>query len=356
MAEAEGQQPGGADHAVVDLAPRDVSSAVGEMLSDISTDVVETDAPALLAAQVLDDYMLRDYICSRMPVYAAVPEHALVVCGRRVDDGRARYFVHDDQNGPYLLADPLPALSRDSLRYQTGLPIEMGRSEWRNVPPFDRVREFVDGGLTSKDLSGSDRPRPVLSFIFATPHRVQLSPTVARRQAAKLMRQVTQMTSSPSVLRDDHREIVREATAIRSTILMGIDYKLQRRQEAVHRGYQQAAEVIGAIQLAEWVVVVEGTKGPNSTNEVIWELVFDASSSEEAPRLQMARVLSSIVTVFPGGPHPPDIHAPAVEASQLDQSAFLPLVAPFHVGKTAADAFAVREDEVENAELSGPAA
>jgi hypothetical protein len=318
-----------------DLADKNVKPVLEKLLQNFvdrsddavpgSDDDIPMDPRALevLAMQALLDYIVRPYIISGFPVYARVQDHALVICGRAQRGNAGIYFAHDDQNGPYLLADPFPTLSRDSLKFQSGHPISVGSSRWLDLPALDRTGLHLNDGL---EIQGTDAPRPVLSLILATPPRVLLPASLANRRALETMDQL----QSNDVLIDslgcpEPRTSFVNASNTRVSILMGIDYKIRRRDEAAGKLDDRAVEAYSALQLAEWVVVVEGTTLLDDQS-VVWECVFDASSSEAAdPRLQMSRVLSTMVTVFPG--------TGSSEASEIGTNYFRHVSIPLRVAK-----------------------
>jgi hypothetical protein len=83
----------------------------------------------------------------------------------------------------------------------------------------------------------------------------------------------------------------------RTTLLMGIDYKKQRRREAEETKDYAARDAYSVVQLTEWVVVVEGVREDGRT---IWEVTYDATSSNIRPRMQLARVGRTLVQAYPG--------------------------------------------------------
>jgi hypothetical protein len=238
--------------------------------------------------RALLDYFLRDWIDSGLPVYAALPEHALVVCGRSRGD-RPTYYVHDDQNGPYLeLLDlchvDLPALVEQSGRFTDA---SAGTSE--DVPPRDRLSTPSGQGTWNPTESAPQTAKLVSVLITATPHRLLLAPSAARRRAVEIVGPLPPGLARDRLAKAGEVEIV-------ATMLMGIDYKRQRRARAADQSAEQALTAFSAVQLAEWVTVVEGI-GP--TGDSLWELVFDASSSNDTPLLQLARVLDTLLLTNP---------------------------------------------------------
>lgn len=71
---------------------------------------------------------------------------------------------------------------------------------------------------------------------------------------------------------------------------MGIDYKQTRRDDLLNSD-PEAAMTISGSHLAEWIIVVQGMV----EGGVGWEVVYDASSNPDQPRLQVARILNGLI-------------------------------------------------------------
>ena len=272
---------------------------------------------ALAAVHLFLDYVIRPYLRSGWPVYCGAGSHALVICGRSGPDDRPVHFVHDDQNGPYLAIECLPAASRRSLRWQSGGP----DAEDLFGPDPDRVRRLVEGRTSPSPDDGDDADLAVDSLVFAIPARVLLQPLAATARAVALH----EALRDPAQLGSGDEELVAGRVSMRVSILMGIDYKRARRQHSDDAGDQDAVAAFSALHLSEWVVVVEGAD--IGTGEALWELVFDASSHNAHPRLQAARILQTLIALYPKG------HG-NVETATIGIGRFPALDIPLRVAKT----------------------
>jgi hypothetical protein len=81
-----------------------------------------------------------------------------------------------------------------------------------------------------------------------------------------------------------------------ATLLMGIDYKKFRRNSAETLNDEPGVIAYSSIQLAEWVIVIEGL---DKEDTAIWEVVYDASSNAARPRVHLARFGRTAVAVYP---------------------------------------------------------
>lgn len=297
----------------------------------VDADQVDPQHPTLLLLNGLLDHLLRPYIRSGWPVYLGTRDHALVLCGRSEVAGEAVHFVHDDQNGPYLLASSLPTLSREGLRFQSGLPVEIGGSASEAYPPSDRILEaWPDGDAGVARLRAAEMHHAIHALVVTTPARVLLPARAARKRAAAVSK-----TFSPTPkqlegtdLSEDERLLADPAVEILVTVMTGTDYKRQRRRHCLSGApaRPEGLTAFSAVQLAEWVVVVEGVHGPAANRQALWDIVFDASSSEQSPRLQLVRMLGTLITTFPR-------NAGQVEVTDMGSGAFPLLTVPPQVAK-----------------------
>jgi len=300
--------------------------------------VVDPEHPTIRALHGLLDYLVTPYVRSGWPVYCGTSEHALVLCGRAIVGSRPVHFVHDDQCGPYLLTDSLPTVSRDGLRYQSGFPVDMASTEQVASPPIDRVLEHIGAADGLAGLRNEDMTHAVLSLVLAVPARVLLPAGSANRHArvdAGLLQRRAMQLSSVDHLTKTERENLQAPLRTSVSIVMGIDYKKSRRAWAQSHDDREAVAAFSSVQLSEWVIVVEGlslaTEGmPPNHGEALWEFVYDASSSELAPRLQLARFLGTVATIFPRDQN-------AVEVTNIRTRAFPQLSIPARIGKVSDD-------------------
>ncbi len=313
--------------AAADAATGELETAESKTAEpDPAERVSPRSVPAIAALETLLDHILGGYLKSRMPIYLAVTSHALVVCGRSEKPGGVRYFVHDDQNGPYLAIDGLSLISKRSLRHQSG------KSATALAPPTDLLRSFDWATDLEADLVGVDLPAEAI--VLATPSRAMLPCWRATGHAVRWWaRQVTggahKANRSDETAGESPVELP-EIASYRSSVIMGIDYKSLRREQSLSLRDVEGARTFSAMHLAEWVVVVEGV---TSDGVAVMENVYDASSSSEIPRMQFSRVLE--VGLVAPVPNHAGAAGPTVEMVVF-QSAFYPvLVVPSRVGKVA---------------------
>lgn len=277
---------------------------------------VNMSNPYMQAFHELVDYFIRPYIQSGWPIYAGTRTHAFVICGRTEKSGRPILFLHDDQNGPYLAAESLPALSRNSLRHQAAGT--RGDANVR-VPREDLVAHWLDHGPNE---SGDVR-RAVEALVIAVPSRVLLSPTAANRKSRRAIAIAQANQALLSRLSTADRETLAMRPESQVSILMGIDYKVYRRGQAKEYEDLSAVTIFSSLQLAEWVILVEFF---DEHGECFSEFVYDASSSDDDPRILFSRIFSAVVAVYPG-------NDPSLETGALTHSKYDPLIIPERVGK-----------------------
>jgi hypothetical protein len=305
------------DPGVIDQLERIFSEYI-QHIDDESSDEAQSiniDDPPVDACHQLVDYLIGPYLRSGWPIYAGTSTHAFVICGRSWVANRPVHFLHDDQNGPYLLASSLPALSRQSLWYQSAYPGVGGRG---NAPSRDIVAGLINGE-PSKNI---DARRAIESLVTAVPPRVLLSPSAANRTARKAL--IAARTAEHlEALSSSDQEALEAKIDTRVLIIMGIDYKVQRRNSALARHDLMGIRTYSSLQLAEWVIVVEAL---DTRSECFAEFVYDASSSDEGPRLQFSRMFSTAVAIWP-------LEESSPETASLEYARYPPLVLPDRIGK-----------------------
>jgi hypothetical protein len=264
------------------LVARRVDEALrsGNKAKIISATSVEDSLYALADAAVLR--MLQPFLRSGFAVYAASRYHAVVLCGwGHSADGRPLVVLQDDSVGPYLVSDKLARMSWGDLRTQADLPTSLTATGY---VPVDRTKDLVEG---RRSFTTADTERALQYYYVPLPAGVLLNPIEAEGNA--LIRLAALFDSAKS------DEL---AGRLRSTVMMGIDYKVQRREQALTRRDTEAVTVFSSVHLAEWVVIVELLEQLGSTTAVA-DLVYDASSGQNAPRLQLMRVRRTIVANDP---------------------------------------------------------
>ena len=277
---------------------------------------VSRDHPAVESFHQLTDYHLRPYIRSGWPVYAGTSTHAFAICGRSLVNGRPVYFLHDDQAGPHLAAESLPAVSQGSLRYQSADP---GFGHRDIAPEHDVVREILEAEPTRWD----DARRAIEAVVTAVPSRVLLFPSAANSAARATLRGAAEGVQLQA-LSATERKRLKSTPDTTASIVMGIDYKIARRRSAEHKKDTVGVRVFSSLQLAEWVIVVEASDRGDAA--CFAEFVYDASSSDDDPRLLFSRIFCAAVAVPPlDESHP--------EASILGEPLYPILGIPERVGK-----------------------
>lgn len=286
-----------------------------------------------LAAELCElilDELLAPYIRSLCPIYVATFDHAMLLCGRSQTPDGVVHFFHDDDKGPYLGAASLLSMSRDELLAQT--VVEEAFDD-PNTPtnkldvsslPTD-LTESVVARARQGDFDDTDRA--IYTAIVPAPPRVLLPPSIALEQACRYMGRLL----TPAGSRDTSTRVGDDA---RVTLLMGIDYKRDRRRQSLVEGDDQARIVFSSVQLAEWVLVVEGgrvepRKG-EATPQYEWEFVYDASSGPTQPRMQLVRIGAEVVVEYPGRERTP-------ERAQLATRRFREVEVPVRTAKTEAN-------------------
>lgn len=249
--------------------------------------ILEERASAqLLALETFRSHLLRPYLTSRFPIYLDTPDHAMVLVGMgERADGDVRYFIHDDQFGPYLGANDLAMLARSDFEWQT-----TGTDHSGSRIPHDTLRTDE---VETRIAAGVDRLRRVVAMVIPGPARAPLPIWSATAEAVGMyvtMSEFSGLSHQSSVIPEG--ALTRR---VAQSLVMGIDYKADRRS-VLSPSEVAANALFSAVNLAEWVVVVEGL---GERGRVTWEAVYDASSSETAPRLQLFRFMRSVVLQEP---------------------------------------------------------
>nr|MDQ6949289.1 hypothetical protein [Actinomycetota bacterium] len=273
----------------------------------------------------LVDYAIRPHIRSGWPLYAGTENHAFLLCGRSVVNDRPVIFLHDDQNGPYLAAPTLTFLSRIALRYQSGSYADRECQVVVDGAAVDTVPEVLEN---LGAFAGSDVERAVHTIVAPLPPRVLLPPTAAQREAFNLVQSLLgDPTIAPLNSLDAGTASQLREVSVRTTIMMGIEYKAHRRKHARDANDGAAVLAFSGAPLAEWVIVVQGL-----CNEgCLWECIYDASSSPSSPRLQLVRVLDALMLDDPMG-------SKGARAAQLGEAIYPYVSAPVQLRKwTSAD-------------------
>lgn len=269
------------------------------------------------------DLFVQPMIRSRMPIFAGTVDHAMVLVGRKKTPAGVFYFVHDDQNGPYLAIDGMHRVSRSTLAEQSGDEREPDGST-----PNDKILAFGPERFSEKDEAFQDRSIQFLSLI--RPVSVHLSPLTALDEARVWQEEFSAAMDQIDSWSSGADADVRPRVRVVSSLVMGIDFKNQRRS-AVASTSASDSKLYASLHLSEWVYLMEGVDEAGC----IWELVFDASTGG-APRLQYARAgrvaLVPPLNVSISGSEPASL---LLEVDRLPR-----MHVPSRVGKVASDAAA----------------
>ncbi len=268
---------------------------------------------ARLAGELLDiilQHMIEPSLRSGRAVYAGTQDHAMVVVGTNSDGGDRIFFVNDDQFGPYLALPSLIGGSRTVLQMQgydsKAYPAIINALDF----PTDRTRTLVERTVPFPDR---DSARAVSAIVFARPTRLVLEPTDAEFDCRKLL---SEAWAAPDV---------RQPTptwAPRVSVMMGIDYKAERRQDLIELGDISGAALYANLHLSEWVVIVEDGRSDERSE---WELVYDGSSGSSSPVVQASRF-----GVWFAATHP---QSDLSECGRLTVQALRPVRVPDRIGK-----------------------
>jgi hypothetical protein len=190
----------------------------------------------------------------------------------------------------------------------------------------------------SRENEFNDNDRAIFTAIIAAPPRVLLSAADAIEHACRVMGRLVTPPAEDGTARSDSRA----GDDARVTLIMGLDYKKDRRGQSRERGDAAAVRVFSAIHLAEWVMVVEGevVSDDSAAGELSfrWEVVYDASSGGAQPRIQLVRIGGQVVVEYPGRSRGP-------ERATLRSGDFRGVKVPLRTAKSAASDTAGAEDE-----------
>jgi len=305
-----------------------------------------------LAIRLLDKVLfqlMKPYLLSRQPVYAGTIDHALVLCGIRQREGTETFFVHDDQYGPYLALGSLTAASKTDLRIQAHDGLSFPAISSKPVPehirtfekenqqvtfasfPGDRSADFAE---RVKPFTRRDLDRQVQVLITAGAPRLVLPADEAELDCMNLLFSAAAEASRNAVGGQEHSDSSDEeiesddeipiAWVPRTSIMMGIDYKQQRRDHLI-KSDEEAARFFAGMHLSEWVVVVEDGSEGEAVGTSTWEVVYDGTSGEAQPRVLMARFGDVLIGIQPFA------QKPAVGASLATRLPWLRV--PSKIGK-----------------------
>jgi hypothetical protein len=242
---------------------------------------------------------IRPYIESGFPVYChcSGEPHAIVLFGIVSYDDRSVYYLNDDQFGPYLGSRTLLLTSKETFQHQSFTSTATGGSEIQQHSSSNGSRS-EPAAIESLDESlkqDKDVERGISNFVVATPPRLTLSPmgalAAAYRMVANLMAKGTATKDYSPI---DYFEF-------RLVIMLGLDYKRDRRSQFNAGTHEHA--FFSSFHLAEWVILVEATMRQPDTKEdgVAYEFVYDGTSEDSNPLLQLTRVRANIAGLHPHG-------------------------------------------------------
>lgn len=264
--------------------------------------------------------VVRHYIDSRIPLYCDGADHAIALCGIADDDSGPIYYFHDDQYGPYLGSRSLVSISRKSFREQSytkerqrDAPIGTVASEDRSVPTMIPFYTGVE-----------DDELGIHTVVVPNPPRLLLLPAAALTQSYAMVSEVFKILQEVKGAGAGDLVAPRDVLNFRCVALMGIDYKSQRLAQFRERNDKVGSKFFAEFHLAEWVVVVEVR--PSKSIGVQYEFVYDGSSDNGTPLLQMARVKEKIVAFHSKSGTP-------IEDFVIGAGEFLPIIAPERIGK-----------------------
>lgn len=275
-----------------------------------------------LALKLIDKAVfkeLRHYINSGFPIYCHTIDHAMILVGYDIDpDGKGyTFYFHDDQFGPYLRSEVLATASKAGFRRQSYADREDAFSTLFDPPDKDRA----DPAWYVRPADRDEPNRAVVTVGVASPPRLLLSADHALQNARRLIEDVKRdwddRVEQDAPNDDSQAPEVTDLTRV--SIIMGIDYKRQRLDHSDADSTQQRT-LFSSIHLAEWVIVIEMVSTDLQT--VLAEFVYDGTSSNDHPLVQLFRFRSSVLyrapVSFPdvamydvGEFNPPPIHPPS---------------------------------------------
>jgi hypothetical protein len=276
--------------------------------------------------RLLDDvyaYLLTPYLASGCPIICCPPAHAMVLVGISRDEQGPIFYFNDDQYGPYLASRSFTGTTRAAFQKQA-FAGKYERELGDRAPAVDYATS-IDQIPTSGGWRGNRGPRVL---IIPTAARLLLSPAKAQQHASK------QLDSVISELLKRGRpntagRLLSDLYRVRTVAMMGIDYKTIRRNQS--KADETLNKLFSVSHLSEWVLLVEGLIPSDSGEEVVdWEIVYDGTSADLNPLIQMARVRGMCLAV-----HPKDNGL--VSICQSESTGLPPAPVPIRVGKSDAD-------------------
>lgn len=273
-----------------------------------------------IARRLLDDalrHLITPYLRSGFPIYCHTADHAMVLCGYSEDARGHVYYFHDDNYGPYVATRSIMGASRQAFVSQAysqpdDSSIRVGKGGGISAAPTPKV-DLAQPIHVSHDWADSDRA--VIAVGAPAPERLLLFPVAAKDALGEFVDQVW------GAWKEIEPDAVRPKMKLRSSIMMGIDYKSQRRAQCL--ADKNALKLFSCAHLAEWVILVESI---DADGGVEWEFVYDGTSSNRHPILQLARVGDRVVYRNP-------IIAPIIESFAIDTVKFPRIVVPRRIGK-----------------------
>ncbi|SCX24795.1 hypothetical protein [Mycolicibacterium fluoranthenivorans] len=263
-------------------------------------DDVATNPAYHLLVQIIDtllDLCVRPYVESGFPVYCHSSDepHATVLCGIASDHGQFVYYVHDDQFGPYLGTKTLLLASKATFQHQSYTPVTTGRRELTQPATTDESRSSPQAIEPLARSLAIDVERGISNFVVATPQRLTLSPMGA---LAATYRTISNLLSEGT---DTADFFPIDYFRFRTLIMLGLDYKRDRRTH--FRSSSRPFAFFSSFHLAEWVIVVEVSSAttPPESSDVSYEFVYDGTSDDSHPLLQLSRVGRQIAGLHPHG-------------------------------------------------------
>lgn len=240
--------------------------------------------------------VLTPYLESGFPAILGTSDHAFTLCGLASNGTANDAIIHDDQFGPYLRAPNLCVLTREMLARQVpDRPEDSSDEEWASIETFEKwwvdantprplIEYCTDANLT--------HDRAVVDVVAATPPRALLDPARVHYRGALHLKTALSILSELGVGLPEGEQDLIASFATRCNLIKGVSYKGQ----ALNRAAGETGEAMATVQLAEWVVVIELM---TQAGNVIGEVVFDASSNDRNPRVQLLRLGDSVAVRTP---------------------------------------------------------
>lgn len=275
-----------------------------------------------LAVQLVDYTVFSEmehHVRSGFPVYCHTVDHAMTLCGYSGQGIDRMYYFHDDQYGPYLASDSIVAATKSQFRIQAHSSRNLVSQGSTSTPDTDYA--------APENYQTSDGPanRGVIAIGLAGPARLLLTPSAALGSTKELLATAKSEWEELVELAqnfDDNDGATLVSDKLRTSILMGIDYKRERLKNVSPAS--TLALYIASMHLAEWVVVVEMMTDDDTQS--LGDFVYDGTSSSQHPLLQSVLVAGHAI-----GRNPVDWPDIVEFDSSVDR--FPALEIPFRVGK-----------------------